>query len=140
MMTWISTEQELLQWAGPDFRFPYDLDTFTEDLKLTKLQSYCLLSDHSDLLAFGQFYLRLSKCHLGRLIVNPDKRGQGVAKSLIEKLSEYGCAELDVENCSLFVLDNNTIALRAYEKMGFKLAQYPKKLLLDNCLYMIKCK
>jgi ribosomal protein S18 acetylase RimI-like enzyme len=138
IMAWISSEQELLQWAGPDFRFPYDLDSFSEDLKLAKLNSYCLLSNESELLAFGQFYLRLGKCHLGRLIVNPDRRGQGVAKLLIEKLSEKGCAELEVEDCSLFVLDNNQSALRVYEKMGFQLAQYPKKLLLPHCLYMIK--
>jgi RimJ/RimL family protein N-acetyltransferase len=111
---------------------------FSEDLKLQKLQSYCLISDESDLLAFGQFYLRLGRCHLGRLIVNPEFRGQGIIHTLIDKLSDYGCAELNVNQCSLFVLNNNEFALRAYKAYGFKLDKYPKKLQLENCLYMIK--
>ena len=34
MMDWFANEDELKQWAGPGFRHPFDLSSFTEDLKI----------------------------------------------------------------------------------------------------------
>lgn len=137
LMSWFTSEQELTHWGGPGFRFPFDQDTFCEDLKLDTLGSYGLLSE-GQLIAFGQFYNRLNRCHLGRLVVNSEFRGQGVASELIQRLCELGLEELNVKECSLFVIEDNKSAIRAYEKFGFKFTDYPEKLEFQNCLYMIK--
>lgn len=138
MMSWFSCEQELTDWSGPNFRFPYDLISFSEDLKLNMLSSFVLLSSKSEFLAFGQYYKRLDKCHLGRLIVQPEFRGQGLASKLIGYLSEVGLKELAVKQCSLFVLSHNIAAIKAYEKFGFSFADYPDEIELNHCLYMVK--
>ena len=65
LMSWFTTENELKLWSGPNFRFPFDLHSFKDDLKLDTLASFSLLSAKSELLGFGQYYLRLGKCHLG---------------------------------------------------------------------------
>jgi len=138
MMGWFTNEDELKDWAGPNFRFPYDLDSFTNDLSLDSLNSFSLLSDKSRFLAFGQYYLRLGRCHLGRLIVAPHYRGRGVAATFLSELSRHGMKRLGVSSLSLFVLSHNESAIKAYEKFGFRFVAYPEKMPLKNCLYMIK--
>lgn len=145
MMTWIKDERELSAWAGPYFRYPFTLDSFTEDLRLRELTSYCLLgsnfaapNDPDDLLAFGQFYQRLDKCHLARLLVAPKQRGKGLAKVLIKSLSELGRQRFGLDGDSLFVLPDNTAAIRAYTRIGFEVVDYPEQPPLEGCLYMIR--
>tara|TARA_R110001632_G_scaffold143468_2_gene259519 strand:+ start:49516 stop:49977 length:462 start_codon:yes stop_codon:yes gene_type:complete len=137
LMTWFEDEAQLAIWSGPDFRYPFDLSSFKYDLKLTSLQSFSGLSAQRELLAFGQYYLREGKCHLGRLVVNPEFRGQGFIAELIEKLSAVGRQELAVNACSLFVYNHNTSAITAYEKLGFVIENYPVEIPLDNFLYMV---
>lgn len=143
LMTWFTSEQALTSWSGPNFRYPYDYASFVDDLKLGTLNSFVLTAENStstsnELLAFGQFYKRLGRCHLGRLVVNPTHRGQGIAAKLIQQLCLIGTEQLGVTECSLFVLANNAHAIKAYEKFGFSFAEYPEEIPLENCLYMVK--
>ena len=138
LMSWFTNEKELADWSGPNFRFPYDFSSFSEDLKLNTFCSFALLSsDKNDVLAFGQYYQRIGRCHLARLIVNPTFRGQGIAAQLIQKIIKTGSKELNVIECSLFVFNHNKQAIKAYVKQGFSVVDYPEKLALDNCLYMV---
>lgn len=138
LMSWFSTEEELSIWSGPGFRYPFDLSSFKSDLKLDLLNSFSLVSAEGNLLAFGQYYLRLERCHLGRLVVNPSLRGQGIASNLIHQLSVLGKLDLKTDSCSLFVLGHNKSAIQAYTKLGFSMADYPEKIPLENCFYMVK--
>lgn len=145
MMTWINDERELGAWAGPKFRYPFTLESFTEDLRLGELTSYCLLgpniaapNDADDLLAFGQIYQRLDKCHLARLLVAPSQRGKGLVKVLIKSLSGLGRQRFGLDGDSLFVFPENTAAIRAYTSIGFEVVNYPEQPPLADCLYMIR--
>ncbi|MFT2090582.1 GNAT family N-acetyltransferase [Paraglaciecola sp. 2405UD69-4] len=138
MMDWFADAQQVSDWAGPGVRFPYDLASFTADLQLETLSSYVLLSDDNDLLGFGQYYKRLNRCHLGRLVISPDKRGTGMAAVLIKALCSKGLGEIGTTELSLFVLAHNTSGIKAYQKFGFALASYPEQMPLENCLYMVK--
>ena len=138
LMSWFSTEEELSIWSGPGFRYPFDLSSFKSDLKLDSLNSFSLVSTEGSLLAFGQYYQRLERCHLGRLVVNPNLRGQGIASNLIHQLSVLGKSDLKTDSCSLFVLGHNKSAIQAYTKLGFSMADYPEEIPLENCFYMVK--
>ena len=138
MMHWFSNEEQLKNWSGPNFRYPFDLQSFTEDVKFKSLASFSLCESNTELLAFGQYYERKGKCHLGRLVVNPAHRGSGIASTLMQQLCHQGLNELELKSCSLFVMKHNMSAIKAYEKYGFVFSDYPDELPLDNCLYMIK--
>lgn len=135
LMQWFDSEDKLKQWSGPDFRYPFDLQSFKQDLSLATHPSFVLI-DENVVYAFGQFYLRNNRCHLCRLAVNPDFRGQGVVKKLIIELMVIGKKQLNVGECSLFVLQDNTSAITAYQRYGFKFAKYNGEIEADNCLYM----
>ena len=107
-------------------------------LKLDTLKSFSLISNEGDFLAFGQYYLRLGMCHLGRLVVNPNLRGKGIVSHLIKQLSIFGKSDLRTDSCSLFVLGHNESAIQAYTKLGFSMAEYPEEIPLKNCFYMVQ--
>jgi ribosomal protein S18 acetylase RimI-like enzyme len=138
MMTWFSSASEISDWAGPNFTYPFDSKSFTADLKVSEISSFSLLTDKDQLLGFGQYYSRLGKCHLGRLVIAPTVRGQGIAAQLILSLAEHGMKTLQVNCCSLFVLQHNHYAIRAYQKLGFTITNYPQQLPMLDCLYMVK--
>lgn len=124
MMSWFADRRSCQQWGGPDFRFPYTEATFLADMRRTELPSYALLDDAGELVGFGQYYLRVGRCHLGRLVISPAHRNRGAGRVLIGGLVELGSRALGSNECSLFVLAENP-AKRLYERLGFVRAEYP---------------
>lgn len=138
LMNWLPDERACLQWGGPAFRYPFSEQTFLQDCRWTELPSYILVDDNGTPLAFGQYYRRIDRCHLGRLIVSPAHRGAGVGRALVTELIRRGCADLGVGECSLFVLKDNTAAKALYGKLGFEFAHYPGSAeWLEVCDYMV---
>lgn len=138
LASWVNSQQQLYQWAGPSVRFPITFESLLSDLKLNTLLSYSLVSKKQELIAFGQCYERLGHCHLGRLIVSPEHRGKRIISDLISQLSITACAELNTQSCSLFVFEDNFTAIKAYQHNGFELTTYPAVMTLEKCLYMTK--
>ena len=134
---WFNSEKAVFYWAGPDITYPLQLKRFKTESKFANSYSYVLKKERQ-LLAFGQIYSRLGRCHLGRLVVSPKHRGAGVGKQLIDALLKQGQQLLGQSNASLFVLADNHAAMRLYQKLGFIQADYPKTIPLKNCLYMTR--
>jgi ribosomal protein S18 acetylase RimI-like enzyme len=138
VMKWFNSQSESNDWSGAIFKFPFTIESFKEDLQLDSLSSYCLVDSDFELVAFGQYYLRVGRCHLCRLVVNPSHRGKGIATKLMDKLIENGLKNLSVKETSLFVFQHNKSAIKAYEKFGFIKSNYPEKMPMENCDYMLK--
>ena len=138
IMTWFPDEHSCRVWGGPAFRFPFTPETFLTDSKFAELPSYVLIREPAELCAFGQFYLRAGRCHLGRLAVAPTQRGRGVGTQLIRMLMREGTKTLGVTESSLFVHITNTSAMALYQRLGFTCASYPEPdLMIPNSYYMI---
>ena len=138
LMCWFTDEASLKIWSGPNFRTPFTEQTFLQDLQLDELNSIILVSEQHELLAFGQCYLRLGKCHLARLVIAPDFRGKGIISNLIAALSDLGMQKFGAAQCSLFVLRHNEKAIAAYIREGFVMSNYPEKMPLEGCSYMLR--
>lgn len=136
-MNWLTSAAEVLEWGGPDFRHPYTEVTFLEDIKLDTLDSLVMCSSEQEMLAFGQFYQREGRCHLGRLAISPQHRGQGLVRQLINNLLTAGIAKFGVSGGSLFVVPDNLAAIKAYQRYGFRFADYPGDSPIAGCLYMV---
>lgn len=106
-MSWLPDRQQCQQWGGPHFRFPFNRASFLEDCHWPELPSYVFQDNGGELLAFGQFYQHLGRCHLARLIVSPNHRGAGLGSALVTQLAQIGIRALQVTECSLFVLRTN---------------------------------
>jgi ribosomal protein S18 acetylase RimI-like enzyme len=138
LMSWFPDAHSCRSWAGPQFRFPFDDATFREDLKVDHLTSLGLTSAEGGLLAFGQYYLRLGRCHLARLVVAPALRGRGMGGILVHALCDRGREKLGTESFSLFVLAGNASARQLYRRLGFSESPYPEPAsMLEGSLYMV---
>jgi ribosomal protein S18 acetylase RimI-like enzyme len=138
MLSWFPDRLSVVTWGGPEFRFPFTEQSFYEDSWAASLASCALVEDSGELLAFGQYYPRVGRCHLGRLAVNPARRGQGLGTRLIASLVELGAPKLGAEECSLFVSAHNPQAKRLYDRLGFVAVPYPEAGgAVPNSYYMI---
>jgi ribosomal protein S18 acetylase RimI-like enzyme len=125
LMRWFPDRQSCHTWGGPEFRFPSTEATFREDARLRELSSFALV-DTGQLAGFGQYYLRLGRCHLGRLAIAPGLRGRGLGTTLVRELGRRGQAALGVEGLSLLVVAGNEGALRLYRRLVFAVIPYPE--------------
>ncbi len=138
MMAWFPDAASCAMWGGPEFRYPFTEETFVADSRRETLPTYSLVGQNAGLLGFGQYYDRVGRCHLARLVISPSWRGQGLGPRLIDGLIELGAPALRASECSLFVARINPAAKRLYERLGFTVARYPdESFTLAGTDYMI---
>lgn len=126
LMRWFPDKVSCHTWGGIEFRFPFTETSFREDARLGSLPTWALVGDDGSLAGFGQFYLRVGRCHLGRLAIAPASRGQGFGTTLVRELCRRGGANLGVRSFSLFVVRENERAFRLYRRLGFSAVPYPE--------------
>jgi ribosomal protein S18 acetylase RimI-like enzyme len=138
LMSWFPDRASCVTWGGLQFRYPFTEHTFSEDAKVQELASWTMVSGDGTFCAFGQYYPRLGRCHLGRLAVAPTLRGRGIGSTLVRELTRRGVCDLGVDSCSLFVLPGNERAARLYRRLGFSAQPYPEpEPAFDACIYMV---
>ena len=89
LMDWFQTKDQCQRWGGPQFGFPFTVESFLADSHFDTLSSHVLVDRDSVVLAFGQYYGRLGRCHFGRLAVRPGMRRQGLGQLLIGGLARH---------------------------------------------------
>ena len=139
LMGWFADEAAINLWGGPGFRFPFTRESFHEDVLWTKMASYCLRDPAGRFIAFGQFYDRVGRINLARLVVHSASRGQGAGKRLIISLMTAARPLLPLTEFSLFVYEDNTPAFECYKSLGFVVTEYPGDMLPGRpCLYLTR--
>lgn len=124
LMSWFPDRRSCELWASPAFPFPFTETIFMEHVH-PELPSFSLMGDDQEWLGFGQYYLRVGRCHLARLVIAPQHRGHGLGAFLVRGLCRRGGRKLGIGECSLFVLPDNLPAARLYRRLGFAEATYP---------------
>jgi ribosomal protein S18 acetylase RimI-like enzyme len=119
IISWIPDEDTCKLWAGPQVRFPLNIESLSKDIEFSDNNSFCLI-DNESIVAFGQLLEKENGyLHLARIIVAPSKRAMGYGRSLCNALlkitRQRGCGKI-----SLNVYQNNTNAFKLYEKLGFR--------------------
>ena len=126
LMSWFADAAALRIWGGPDLRFPFTAASFREYSRDDSIDSFDLVSEGGSVAAFGQCYLRVRRCHFGRVGVSPRWRGQGLGTRLFREMADWGLAEFGPRELSLFVDKTNTDARRLYLRLGFREVEYPE--------------
>ncbi|MFC1688047.1 GNAT family N-acetyltransferase [Pseudomonadota bacterium] len=138
IMGWFPDKESVFLWGSPYTRYPLTEETFFEDIYWSRINSLVALNEEGEILGFGQFYLKLGRCHLARLVVNPKYRGRGMGAEFISALMDYGAEQLDTQEFSLYVMTINKPAIAVYKNLGFNLAAYPHgDPKLENCVFMV---
>lgn len=138
IIAWFPDKVSVTRWGSPYMSYPLQEETFLEDIYWGRISSRVALGEDGRLLGFGQFYLKLGRCHLARLVINPDFRGRGLGQKFVSALMKHGSDQLDTQEFSLYVMTANKPALNSYRSLDFKLADYPDgDPRLENCVFMV---
>ncbi|HCG54792.1 GNAT family N-acetyltransferase [Brevibacterium sp.] len=116
--SWITSEEALLLFAGPGLTYPMA----AKDLLATTAQGWNVMALRVDNVPRGiACYTRRSTdtVHLGRILVDPQARGLGLGRSLVEHLVKHVTALSDVRRVTLNVYEHNNPAVNLYSALGF---------------------
>lgn len=120
LSSWINDVKACVHWAGPNMSFPFSKEALPQLLQMKGSRSYSLTTADKALMGFGQYWPRDAETvHLGRIIINPLYRGQGLGKVLIRLLVDEARQKYQPETITLNVLRNNPRAKFLYQKLGF---------------------
>lgn len=138
VMDWFPDKESVMMWGSPYTRYPLREETFFTDIYWNRVKSCVARNDQDELIAFGQYYAKLGRCHLARLVVNPRYRQQGHGLDFIASLMEVGGKDLGTDEFSLYVMTANKPAWHCYKSLGFDMRPYPDiDPHLDNCVFMV---
>ncbi len=122
LISWIDSEEMLMQFSGPAFTFPLNKEQLQNNLEDKKRVSYKVVDlATNNMIGYSEIYLLdKSSVLLGRIIVgDPEFRGKGLGQKIVKMLLEISFDELGFEKAELNVFDWNISAIRCYENAGF---------------------
>ena len=115
---WIPDADTLNLFTGPRLQWPLTAEQLIDMELLDGFSAWIAVDE--ELTAVGHFDLTLDHrtARLGRVIIDPEKRGRGLAHALIH-LAIARARELDADEIQLNVIAGNGPASRTYERAGF---------------------
>jgi ribosomal protein S18 acetylase RimI-like enzyme len=120
---WIDSADALFQWSGAwDFRWPLDRGELRRDLAAAGERRRLFAAVTGGELS-GHLMLTIQPEHrlgvIGRVLVNPARRGGGVGTALMREIVRVGFDELGLHRLQLAVYDFNYGAIACYQRVGF---------------------
>ena len=123
LISWVTNEKELVQFAGPVFTFPLTKEQLYHYLTDTKRYAFKVIHTDSNLV-IGHcevYMMNEQSSKLCRILIGDKSfRGKGYGTLLTQLLTEWTFDNMQVNFVDLNVYDFNTYAIRAYENAGFK--------------------
>ena len=135
LIAWVPSARELLEWGGPLFTHPLDLNQLERHWRRqsrgTERRLYTVLEDGPQPQGDRELpigHVELCDIHpinrsarLCRVLVGPrEHRGRGWGTAIVRAALAVAFDELRLHRVSLGVFDFNTPAIRCYERAGFR--------------------
>lgn len=121
--SWITSEDELFQFAGPIFSYPLTDDQLLRYISDERRIAYkVILIETKTVIGNAELNFEKPLPRLSRILIgNKHYRNIGLGEKVIRKLLAKLFLELNYTKADLNVFDWNKAAIRFYEKVGFKI-------------------
>ncbi|RYY06998.1 MAG: N-acetyltransferase [Sphingobacteriaceae bacterium] len=120
---WITSPALLFQFAGTEFSYPITENQITDYQQRNPDRGFYIgLNAVNEPIAFGEIIPQETHIpRIGRLLIgNPADRGKGYGTSFIHLLLEECQKNFQTKTVELFVLEDNLLAIKCYQKIGFQ--------------------
>ena len=120
LSSWVPDEDALLLFAGNDFSFPLTAEQLSNHINSFPEREYYFGELNDEPVAFGEIIPQESgNPRLGRIIVKPEKRGEGIGQQFLRALIKRCRDRFDCAAVELYVIDTNQRAINCYTALGF---------------------
>lgn len=127
ILPWLADERTFTMWNSAGFIYPLTKEQVEKKLEELEWHTDEWVMAAVDELGelVGHFYMRRAdfdknSVHLALIVVDENRRGQGIGKQMVEKAVEYAFSILNVNRVTLGVYECNPRAYACYQKVGFK--------------------
>ena len=133
ILSFIKSEREFRLWSANRYgSYPISSNDINKNyLECKKISNFYPFTLTDSGRTIGHLILRnpekdLSVIRLGFVIVNPDIRGKGYGKILVNKAIVYAREKLGAKEINLDVFTNNKSAIECYKSVGFEITNILK--------------
>ena len=121
LLQWVTSEQDMLLWAGPIFRWPLTLGQISSHLADPEVTALLLILD-GEKIGFIELVREPDNAYrLCRVLIGPRSlRGKGLGRDLLQQAIDYARERLLASRLALHVFENNAVALQCYRSLGFE--------------------
>ncbi len=122
LISWVNSEQMLVQFAGFIFNFPLTTQQLYRYLEDKKRFAYKVVElSTNNTIGHAEIFLPGNKtAALCRIIIgNPEDRNHGYGEKIINTLLDISFNQLNADKAELNVFEWNIPAIKCYEKAGF---------------------
>ncbi|MCI9657738.1 MAG: GNAT family N-acetyltransferase [Lachnospiraceae bacterium] len=125
ILPWLEDERVMALWCAGIFQYPLTKEQLISRLKQSeeRTDEWAMAGVDEQGEVVGHLYMwpdfQKESLHLGMIVVDSKRRGQGLGHLLLEKAAAYAFEVLGVCQVTLGVFDCNLRALSCYEKAGF---------------------
>lgn len=127
LMSWITSREAHVFWTGPIVPYPLTHAVLKEALDESTAQPparHCWMVENGAGQLIGHLELVLDWGNqvgrLARVIVAPDHRGKGHARSMVKQALEHAFIQDGMKRVELNVYPQNRAAVTTYRKLGFR--------------------
>lgn len=121
LISWVDSEETLMQFAGPAFNFPLTPEQLDISLSDKNRIAFKIVSNETNLsIGHSEIYLSEDSAKIGRILIGEvAQRGKGLGQQIVNLLLDYTFSKLGKAIVELNVFDWNIGAIKCYEKVGF---------------------
>lgn len=118
---WINCEEELIQFAGPLFRYPLSSDQLYDYLNQKKKVPYRVkLNETQQIIGHCELNYENKTPRLSRILIgDKDLRNKGVGKNILHTMINIVFTTTEFDSIDLSVFNWNLNAINCYKKIGF---------------------
>lgn len=121
LISWVDTEEQLMQFAGPAFNFPLTREQLDKSLSDKNRFAFRVVNEKTNVsIGHSEIYLTEQSVYLGRILIgDTEQRGKGLGQQIVGLLLDFVFSNLNKTKVELNVFDWNIAAIKCYEKVGF---------------------